>query len=142
MSGLGRALFSEPHQNILINELADELARADVQRLTAAIHDETASAEPVWTKDEAYRIAGFYQQVVLNGNPLTKTFAILVALYLSEDVRRKVCASTSVLIARPYFEKFEERIHFYLCGNKSHSALLPLEIVLREWQLYTKLCTK
>lgn len=142
MCGLGRALFCESQQDVWINQLADELAGIDTESLTTAIYDTSSEADMSFTKEEAHRIAGFFQQVALNGNPLTKTFSVLVAFYLSDTVRRKVSGDTSVLLAKPYFDDFENRLHLYLCGSKSLSALLPVEIVLREWQLYAKLVTR
>ena len=88
------------------------------------------------------RIAGFFQQTVQFGNPLTKTFAVLVALYLCPDIRDEISSTTSVVIAMPYFNTFSDRMHLYLCGDKHKTALLPLEIVLREWQFYMKLITR
>lgn len=94
------------------------------------------------TKADMLRIAGYFQQVGFSGTPLTKTFAVLSAFYLCVEVRKEVMSSTSVLVAAPYFTDFEERFQGYLCGTGSKSALIPMEIVLREWQLYSKLISK
>lgn len=142
MCGIGNALYSEPHQNIYINQLADELAAVDPSTLQGVIYEDSDSTPSLMSKEDVLRIAGFFQQVARNGNPLTKTFAVIVAFYLSDKIRRHASASSSVLIVKPYLDNFEARFHNYLCGTKILSALLPLEIVLREWQLYTKLVTK
>ena len=94
------------------------------------------------SKEEILRIAGFYQQIALHGNPLTKTFAVLASFYLCPEVKATACSTTSVNIATAYFDGFMSRFQEYLCGTGQKTALLPMEIVLREWQLYTKLITR
>lgn len=141
MCGLGSALFSEPHQNVHIGRLADLLARIKPGDVTTAIFSEEAETTGV-SMEDILRIAGFYQQTALHGNPLTKTFAVLASFYLCPEVKATVCATTSVKIATAYFDGFMARFQEYLCGTVQKTALLPMEIVLREWQLYTKLITR
>ena len=62
MSGLGRALFSGPTK-ILINELADELARADVQRLTAAIMMKLRLLSPFGLRTRHIGLRGFISRL-------------------------------------------------------------------------------
>lgn len=140
MCGLGSALFSEPHQDLHIGRFAKFLSEIDPDNVSSAIIEQESSASA--SKSDILRIAGYFQQVGFNGTPLTKTFAVLSAFYLCTDVRREVMATTSVLIATPYFSTFEERFQGYLCGTKHLSALIPMEIVLREWQLYSKLISQ
>ena len=90
-------------------------------------------------------------------NPMIVTWAVLIALYLSDPAKDVVCSMTRPDIARAYLEKFDERFETYLCGklqhNKAHKksdlirqAKSPTEIVLHEWlyvkQLYTGLAAQ
>ena len=142
MCGLGSSLFSESQQNIHISRLADWIAGIDPSSLSTSIYDENNDCNCSISKDGILRIAGYFQQTVKYGNPLTKTFAVLVGFYLCPDIRNEVSATTSVIIATPYFTTFADRMHLYLCGDSHKTALLPLEIVLREWQFYMKLITR
>lgn len=139
MCTLHDALFSGPHQDHIIQLFATHIHTTPESKCQSAIFDTRVSdVEPRPEKD---RIAGFYQQVAQYGNALTKTFAVLAAMYVVPSILESIQAHTPVSISRAFLNGFCSRFETHLCGTATRANKLPVEIVLFEWQLYTKLAT-
>ena len=140
MCSLQNALFSGPHQDLLINDFANYVHTIDPAKCQTAVFDTRRGLpQPQPEKD---KIAGFFQQVAKYGNAPSKTFAVLAAMYIVPAILQAVQAATPVTIAKCFLDGFSDRFEQHLCGSDKRSNKLPLEIVLAEWQLYTKLATQ
>lgn len=140
MCSLHNALFSGPHQDRLIDELASHIHAICPENCHTAIFDSRGGVpQPRPQKD---RIAGFFQQVALRGDAPSKTFAVLSALYIAPHIMQGVRAATPVALSQAYLENFADRFEKHLCGTATRANKLPIEIVLHEWQLYAKLVTR
>ena len=102
-------------------------------------------AETAEEPDRGPRIAGYMQSVAAcEQDALTLAWCTIAAMALFPKCARHVAANTPIGWA-PYFEggrgalPFAERIVSLLVGEKTRTAMTPMQVVLSEWQLFDRL---
>ena len=101
-------------------------------------------------KAQLAQIDGFYHWISQGQAPIMSTWAMLIGLYVCEDLKRLVSRYTHPAIAAEYLNEFDSRFETHLFGVLEHErrskrtvikrqAKSPVEIVLYEWMLCSKL---
>ena len=116
----------------------------------------TASAMQLYLRDDKNkkenkdnnrldRVAGYLQTVANEPvDDITRSWCVIMVLALFPESRKQVMRATERRLGAYFYGgngvlPFDQRLCEKLCGTKLRQALTPVEIVISEWQLYSKL---
>ena len=107
---------------------------------TAELFSEQEQLEP-----RTPRVAGYFQNVAqLERSPLILTWMVLASMCLFPPCLKIISENTQAchapfFLGNEIFPPFRTRIINYLAGSATVNAKTPVQIVLAEWQLYSRL---
>lgn len=137
MGSLLDVLFDQPSQHNLQRQFLVDLSAVNLVDVGPQLKGETINPIP---NHRMKNIHVFFEWVSsVRSNPVMSTFAVLIAMYISHNIRRSVIDKSRADRAAAYFRDFDARFETYITGKEDIQAKTPTEMVIAEWLYATRL---